>query len=86
MSRQTSSTQTSQSPTLNGKRGLQLIEDPLLNRGTAFTESQRREFGLRGLLPPHVETPEVQAERAYEAYREQQTDLDKHVFFAAAAG
>ena len=79
-STQTSSTQTSQSPTLNGKRGLQLIEDPLLNRGTAFTESQRREFGLRGLLPPHVETLEVQAERAYEAYREQQTDLDKHVF------
>ena len=80
MSMQPSSTQSSQSPTLAGKRGLQLIEDPLLNRGTGFTESQRQELGLRGLLPPHVETLEVQAERAYEAYRAQQTDLDKHVF------
>jgi len=80
MSRQSSSTQASHRPTLNGKRGVQLIEDPLLNRGTAFTESQRRDFGLRGLLPPHVETLEAQSERAYEAYKEQQSDLDKHVF------
>ena len=43
MSMQPSSTQSSQSPTLAGKRGLQLIEDPLLNRGTGFTESQRQE-------------------------------------------
>ena len=70
MSRQSSSTQASHRPTLNGKRGVQLIEDPLLNRGTAFTESQRRDFGLRGLLPPHVETLEAQSERAYEAYKE----------------
>lgn len=77
---QRSSKQSAQSPTLNGKRGLQLIEDPLLNRGTAFTESQRRELGLRGLLPPHVETLEVQVQRAYQAYSEQQSDLAKHIF------
>ena len=72
--------QSSQGANLLGKRGRQLIEDPLLNRGTAFSESQRQELGLRGLLPPHVETLEMQAERAYEAYRGQATDLDKHVF------
>lgn len=72
--------QSSQGASLLGKRGRQLIEDPLLNRGTAFSDSHRRELGLRGLLPPHVETLEMQAERAYEAYRGQATDLDKHVF------
>ncbi|MDA7864729.1 NAD-dependent malic enzyme [bacterium] len=72
--------QSSQGANLLGKRGRQLIEDPLLNRGTAFSDSHRRELGLRGLLPPHVETLEMQAERAYEAYRGQATDLDKHVF------
>ena len=65
---------------LNGKQGRQLIEDPLLNRGTAFTEAQRREYGLQGLLPPHVETLEMQVARAYEAFQGQATDLDKHVF------
>ena len=74
------SLQSSKDTTLLGKRGRQLIEDPLLNRGTAFSDSQRRELGLQGLLPPHVETLEMQAERAYEAYGEQQTDLGKHVF------
>ena len=54
---------------LNGKQGRQLIEDPLLNRGTAFTEAQRREYGLQGLLPPHVETLEMQVARAYEAFQ-----------------
>ncbi len=65
---------------LNGKQGRQLIEDPLLNRGTAFTEAQRQEYGLQGLLPPHVETLEMQVARAYEAFQGQATDLDKHVF------
>ncbi len=74
------SLQSSQSNSSAGKRGRQLIEDPLLNRGTAFTETQRCEYGLRGLLPPHVETLEMQVERAYEAYQGQATDLDKHVY------
>ena len=74
------SLQSSQSNSSAGKRGRQLIEDPLLNRGPAFTETQRSEYGLRGLLPPHVETLEMQVERAYEAYQGQATDLDKHVY------
>ena len=74
------SVQSSQRRPSLGKRGRQLIEDPLLNRGTAFTETQRREYGLRGLLPPHVETLEMQVERAYEAYQGQTTDLDKHIY------
>ena len=65
---------------LGSRRGRALIEDPIMNRGTAFTETQRRDFGLLGLLPPHVETLEDQVARAHEAFVAQETDLDKHVF------
>jgi malate dehydrogenase (oxaloacetate-decarboxylating) len=46
------------------KRGRDLIEDPILNRGTAFTEHERRDYGLLGLLPPHVESLDEQVTRA----------------------
>ena len=35
-------------------RGVRLLQDPLLNKGSAFTEAERDALGLRGLLPPHV--------------------------------
>lgn len=43
--------------------GRALLEQPLLNKGSAFTEAERREFGLTGLLPPGVSAPEVQLAR-----------------------
>lgn len=62
------------------KKGTLLIEDPLLNKGTAFTEQERIEHGLLGLLPPHVETLAEQVERAYEAFCDENTNIDKHIF------
>ena len=62
------------------KRGRDLIEDPILNRGTAFTEQERRDYGLLGLLPPHVESLDEQVTRAYEAFQAEETDLDKHIY------
>ena len=62
------------------KTGTLLIEDPLLNKGTAFTEQERMDFGLLGLLPPHVDTLAEQVARAYEAFSEFQIDIDKHIF------
>ena len=60
--------------------GSELIETPLLNKGTAFTEDERRGYGLLGLLPPHVETIEEQGARAYDAYCREPNDLEKHIF------
>ena len=45
-------------------RGMALLRDPLLNKGTAFTEQERDTLGLRGLLPAHVLSMEAQAGRA----------------------
>jgi malate dehydrogenase (oxaloacetate-decarboxylating) len=60
--------------------GKDLMSDPVLNKGTAFTEEERTEFGLHGLLPPVVETLEQQCVRAYEAYTRKDDDLEKHIF------
>ncbi len=62
------------------KRGHLLIEDPLLNKGTAFSEEERSQFGLMGLLPPHIDKLEEQVERSYEAFCDFQNDIDKHIF------
>jgi malate dehydrogenase (oxaloacetate-decarboxylating) len=63
--------------------GQALEEQPFLNKGLAFTFAERRELGLQGLLPPHEETLEVQLERAYRAYQQKATDLERHIFLRA---
>src|SRR6267142_1412665 len=64
-------------------RGTDLLNIPLLNKGTAFTEEERTDFGLQGLLPPHVETLDEQVVRAYEAYRRKDDDLERHIYLRA---
>nr|MBI3611895.1 NAD-dependent malic enzyme [Nitrospirota bacterium] len=63
--------------------GQSLEEQPFLNKGLAFTFAERHELGLQGLLPPHEETLEVQLERAYQAYQQKVTDLERHIFLRA---
>jgi len=60
-------------------RGLALLRDPLLNKGTAFTERERDALGLRGLLPGHVLSMKEQAERILTNLRRLPTVLDKYV-------
>jgi malate dehydrogenase (oxaloacetate-decarboxylating) len=62
---------------------MDLLDTPLLNKGTAFTEEERTLFGLQGLLPPHVETLEEQVVRAYEAYQRKDDDLERHIYLRA---
>ncbi len=64
-------------------RGHCLLEDPSLNKDTAFSEAEREELGLLGLLPPHVTSLDVQAQRVYEAYQAKDTDLERHIFLRA---
>ena len=67
-------------PHLHGKRGADLLHDPLLNKGTAFTEAERDALGLRGLLPPHVATQEQQVARVLETVRRKPTDLERYIY------
>jgi malate dehydrogenase (oxaloacetate-decarboxylating) len=60
--------------------GHELLEDPMWNKGTAFTEEERRDLGLLGLLPPHIDTMEEQLNRAYEEFTRRPNDLERHVF------
>lgn len=61
-------------------RGTEILNMPLLNRGTAFSQELRDQFVLNGLLPPHVVTREHQVKRLYSAYCNQADELGKHVF------
>jgi len=63
--------------------GTDLLNMPVLNKGTAFTELERVQLGLNGLLPPHVETLEEQLARAYEAYKRKDDDLERHIYLRA---
>ena len=58
---------------------MRVLEDPLTNKGTAFSEKERTELGLRGLLPAVVETLEQQVYRRYQTYQEQPTDVARHI-------
>src|SRR5271166_3905796 len=65
------------------RRGVDLLQTPLLNKGTAFSEAERKAFGLDGLLPPVIETLDQQSLRAYEAFRAYETDLRRHIYLRA---
>jgi len=60
-------------------KGLAILQDPALNKGTAFTEAERDALHLRGLLPPHVASQELQLGRVLENFRRQPSDLEKYV-------
>src|ERR1700704_1487850 len=64
-------------------RGLEVLDNPLLNKGTAFSREERAELGLDGLVPSVVETLEEQVPRAYAQYLAQPTDLLKNVYLTA---
>jgi malate dehydrogenase (oxaloacetate-decarboxylating)(NADP+) len=62
------------------QRGAALLADPLLNKGTAFTERERDALGLRGLLPPRVFTLEEQVQRSLGAIRRKPDALEKYIY------
>jgi malate dehydrogenase (oxaloacetate-decarboxylating) len=65
------------------RHGIDLLDTPVLNKGTAFTDEERTRFGLHALLPPHVETLDEQVARAYEAFQKKDNDLERHIYLRA---
>ena len=61
------------------RKGMALLRNPFLNKGTAFTESERDENGLRGLLPPRVLSQDQQAERTMSYIRQLPNDLERYI-------
>ena len=69
-----------QATSISGQR---LLDDPLLNRSTAFPENERRELGLLGLLPLHTSTIEEQLARVYENYLRKDSNIERYIFLTA---
>ncbi|MFA5168215.1 MAG: NAD-dependent malic enzyme [Candidatus Omnitrophota bacterium] len=64
----------------NFPKGVELLRDPMLNKGTAFTLEEREAFGLLGLLPVRVDSLEDQAQRAMDNVRRKSSDLEKYIY------
>ncbi|EMF0554604.1 malolactic enzyme [Enterococcus faecium] len=60
--------------------GLNLLNNPFLNKGTAFTKEERAKYRITGMLPSTVQTLEQQSVQAYGQYLSKQTDLEKRIF------
>lgn len=61
----------------------EILNNPLLNKGTAFTTEERDSLGLHGLLPFHVSTIEQQVQRRYENFKERKDNLSKYIFLSS---
>jgi len=60
--------------------GMELLHNPILNKGSAFTTEERSLFKLDGYLPPAVSTLDQQVERRYEGFADKDSDLGKYIY------
>ncbi|MGO3610181.1 MAG: NAD-dependent malic enzyme, partial [Enterococcus sp.] len=60
--------------------GIEILNNPFLNKGTAFTKEERKQYGLTGMLPSKVQTLDEQAEQTYGQYQSKTTNLEKRLF------
>ncbi|CAM2869901.1 malolactic enzyme [Fructilactobacillus fructivorans] len=61
-------------------KGEEILNNPFINKGTAFTEDERKTLGLVGMLPPNVQTLDEQVENVYDEYQHKSSNLDKRVY------
>ena len=64
-------------------KGSQILHEPLLNKGSAFSQKERELLHLNGLLPPKVLTIEQQKSRILENFNNKHNDLEKYIFLIA---
>jgi malate dehydrogenase (oxaloacetate-decarboxylating)(NADP+) len=69
-----------------GQSGVDLLHNPALNKGTAFTQAERETLGLQGLLPPHIHTQEEQVLRVMENFYRKPNDLERYIHMMALQG
>ncbi|MEI6194217.1 MAG: NAD-dependent malic enzyme [Verrucomicrobiota bacterium] len=60
-------------------KGVDWLHNPIFNKGTAFTDAERDTLGLRGLLPPHVQTMDEQVARVMANFRSKSSDLERYI-------
>jgi len=70
-------------PTKTSLTGIDLLHDPALNKGSAFTQKERTSLGLEGLLPPRINSQQEQVDRALGNLREKATPLEKFIFMVS---
>jgi malate dehydrogenase (oxaloacetate-decarboxylating)(NADP+) len=63
-----------------GKRGIDLLHDPVLNKSTAYTEAERQALGLVGLVPDATESEDLQLRRVLQQLGHKSTDLDRYIY------
>ena len=66
--------------------GFEVLFNPAMNKGTAFTEEERERYKLRGLLPPRVSDADVQLRRALENMRRKYYDIERYIYMSALQG
>src|SRR5215472_5319425 len=62
------------------KRGIEVLQDPALNKSTAFTEAEKQKLGLIGLVPDVSETEELQLRRVSLQLAQKNTDLERYIY------
>src|SRR6476619_2714537 len=66
--------------TFNGKRGIDVLRDPEFNKSTAFTETEKQELGIAGLVPDVTETEDLQLSRVMMQLGHKTTDLERYIY------
>ena len=66
--------------TIAGKRGIEVLQDPSLNKSTAFTEAEKQALGLVGLVPDVTETQDLQLQRVNLQLAQKPTDLERYIY------
>ena len=70
----------SNTTTVRGKRGIDLLHDPVLNKSTAYTEAERQALGLVGLVPDATESEDLQLRRVLQQLGHTTTDLERYIY------
>jgi malate dehydrogenase (oxaloacetate-decarboxylating)(NADP+) len=70
----------SSAPSVGGKRGIDILHDPVINKATAYSEAERQALGLVGLVPEVTESEDLELRRVMQQIGDKATDLDRYIY------